>query len=284
MTVVVKEVAEVEQDTRRDAVEDVRRVPGDQRGAGFAQRVRSRPDVGNRAGGHVRTPVRGDEDRIGVGTADRLFQPVRKPTARQVGERDARALAFGRILDRMIGEAECADPNTSGSQHDWSAGRGEIRSRADARDPAPFEVDERVEERFGSEIERVVVRERYAVDAEVGERIDRGGRRAEVEHPPRRRRAALGDAALQVEDADVGLADRRHDLRSEERRRRCRREPLGDAAAQHRVARERELHAAKPCRPTSGTKRAPVSVAMRERTPSRFVKTTTTSSPPLPIG
>jgi hypothetical protein len=62
-------------------------------------------------------------------------------------------------------------------------------------------VREGVEERLRPEVERVVVRERDAVDAEVGERLRGHRRRAEVEDAPRRRPPALRDAALQIRQA-----------------------------------------------------------------------------------
>src|SRR2546430_17587516 len=104
-----------------------------------------------------------------------------------------------------------------------------------------------------------------------------------MERPPPRRCAALGDAALEVQDAQVCLADRRNQLGCKERPRRDR-EPLGDATAEHRVAGERNLHVPKPYRPTSRTNPASATVRTRAAAPSRLQNRTTSSSPPRPIG
>ena len=89
---------------------------------------------------------------------------------------------------------------------------------------------------------RVVVGQREAVDAEVCECLRGPGPSAEVEDPPRRRLAARGDAALEIEDEEVGLPNEVDELRREERARGLRPQPLGDPAPEHRVAPERELH------------------------------------------
>jgi hypothetical protein len=67
----------------------------------------------------------------------------------------------------------------------------------------------------------------------VGERLRGGDRRPEVKNLSRHRRASLGDAALEVEEAQVGFAHRRDHLGGEERLRRSGREPLGDTAAEY---------------------------------------------------
>ena len=64
---------------------------------------------------------------------------------------------------------------------------------------------ERLEQCLDPAAEGVVVRERDAVDTEVEQRLDRHGRGLESERL-RRRLAALGDAALEVEDEEVGAA------------------------------------------------------------------------------
>src|SRR5205814_729122 len=83
--------------------------------------------------------------------------------------------------------------------------------------------------------------------------------------------------ALQVQDAQVCLADRRNQLGCKKRPRRDR-EPLGDATADHRVAGERNLHVPKPYRPTSRTNRASATVRTRWRAPSRLQNRTTAST------
>jgi hypothetical protein len=108
-------------------------------------------------------------------------------------------------------------------------------------------VLERVEERGRPVVEHVVIRERYAVDSQVGERLDRRGRRAERE-TLRRGLAALRDAALEVEHDEVGVPDDLRELGVDERLRRPAPERLGDLPPEHRVAGERDSHL-KPCLP-----------------------------------
>ena len=87
----------------------------------------------------------------------------------------------------------------------------DVFARARPADPGFAQVRERVEQRFDPIVEHVVVGEQDAVDAQMHERLDRLGRRAEVEYL-RHRLAALGDAALQVDDAEVGRARELGDL------------------------------------------------------------------------
>src|SRR6266540_6462073 len=62
--VIVEEVTEVVEDAAVEAVEEVRRVAGDQCRAGLQQRPCGGPNMCGRLVEHVRTPVRGDDDRI----------------------------------------------------------------------------------------------------------------------------------------------------------------------------------------------------------------------------
>ena len=74
--VVVEEVAEVVEDARLGAVEDVRRVAGDERRARRAHgggRAAERAAAGQ---SHVRAPVRRDKHRVGVEPVDRRSDPV----------------------------------------------------------------------------------------------------------------------------------------------------------------------------------------------------------------
>jgi hypothetical protein len=180
----------------------------------------------------------------------------------------------------MIRDGDDGEPEALRLEHDGGTRRLAIRAGADGRDPRGLYVVEGVEERLRSEVECVVVGKRHAIDAEVRERLDGDGRRPEVEDASRERFAALGDAALQVEDEEVGLARDGDELRRHRRLRRLRLEPLRDPPPKHRVACECQLHGAKPWRPTSGTKCAPISLRTRTRAPSRFLNRTTSSLPP----
>ena len=124
-----------------------------------------------------------------------------------------------------------------------------MRACTDNSDPGRVEVRERVEQRIRPEIEHMVVCEGDAVDTEPGQRLRRPGRGAEVEHSPGGRLPSRRDAAFEVEHEEIGFADDLHQLRREERVARVVHESLADAASEHRVACQRELHGAKPCSP-----------------------------------
>src|ERR671935_238578 len=96
------------------------------------------------------------------------------------------------------------------------------------REPRVRELEpqrDRLEQGVRTEVQGVIVGKRHAVDAEVLEYLCRPRRRAEVEDTSRRRLAARGDAALEVEDEQVRLTQDLHHLRREERLRRVVLEP-----------------------------------------------------------
>ncbi len=126
------------------------------------------------------------------------------------------------------------------------AGPLEVRARADCLDPRSLEVGKRVEKRVLPEIEGVIVGQGDTVDAEVGQCLRRPRRRPEVEDLPRSRLTARGDAALQVEQAEVGLVNDVDEFRGKQRLRGLGLEPPSDAAPQHGVAGEGELQSPAP--------------------------------------
>src|SRR6266545_971783 len=103
---------------------------------------------------------------------------------------------------------------------------------------------EGVEKRLAAEVEGVVVGQRYAVHAEQGEHF--GGRRRGPEEERlsgiRPRPPAGGDAAFEVDEGEVPLAEGGNRLAGEERGGRRRRQDVGNPPPQHRVAGEHELH------------------------------------------
>ena len=101
-----------------------------------------------------------------------------------------------------------------------------------------------VQQRDGAVVEGVVVGQRDAVHAEVAQHFDGDGWRAEEEGfewvgPSF---AAVGDRAFEIQEEEVGFAGDGHHVLGEEGGGRDAREPLGDLAAEHGVAGERELH------------------------------------------
>jgi hypothetical protein len=149
----------------------------------------------------------------------------------------------------VVGHGDHPEPGAARFEHGGSAGLVEIHAGANPRKPSRLEVGERVEETVRPEVERVVVRKRDAIHAQAGERLGGRHRRPKAEDLPGSGRSALGDAALEVEQAEIGLAEGGDELGREERVRPVGHNPLGDASAKHRVAGERELHGAKPCLP-----------------------------------
>jgi hypothetical protein len=103
-------------------------------------------------------------------------------------------------------------------------------------------VVERVEQRLRPVVERVVVRQRDAVHAALGEQLGGSRRGAEEERLRRVRpaRSAVGDAALEIQHEQVGLGGDGDDIRGE--RLLAARDRLADPAAEHRVAGERQPH------------------------------------------
>jgi hypothetical protein len=111
-------------------------------------------------------------------------------------------------------------------------------------DPGPVEVTQGVEQRLGAEVQRMVVRERHAPDDEIDKRLHGAGWSPEEERLVRigPRVASIRDAALEVEDEQIGLAADGRDGRRDQRLGRLGREPFADHAAEHRVTGERDPH------------------------------------------
>jgi hypothetical protein len=90
----------------------------------------------------------------------------------------------------------------------------------------------------------VVVRERHAVDAQLGEALCGNRRRAKEERLARHldRRAAVGHAALQVDHEQIGRARDLRQRRMHQRRPRIALQSLRHAATEHRVPGQGERH------------------------------------------
>ena len=160
---------------------------------------------GQRLGDHVRPPVRSDEHGVGLERPDGLAEPVGQPL-REVGVGDtgppaAAAYSAGWSVSPITPSRKPFASSTAGAPRpSRSRPRRPRRSR-------PRRGARRCRGAPRPEVERVVVRERDAVDAEQRERLDRGRRRTEEERlarvgpaaPPRR------DAALEVQHEQVGL-------------------------------------------------------------------------------
>ena len=225
-------------------MEDVRGVARDERRRRPQQCARAvRPHGAAAGAGHVRAPVRARARASASRDADD-HGAARQPAGRvgaQVGVGDAEA-AGGAASRRVVGERR-PPPRAAaraGSTRDARAASRRPRRRP-TRSPAAREVLEGVEQRLGAEVERVVVRERDAVDAERGRASRRPpaarGSRTSCRHratPP-----AVGDAALEVEH-EAASAARGAPRRARVRRasRPAPRERLRHLAAEHRVAGE----------------------------------------------
>lgn len=199
--------------------------------------------VAERLGIHVWSPVGSDQDGVGLGRDDRAREPARY-APRKIGQGDSWTVRPRREARGMIGDSEHRQPRLAGLQRGMRPCAAQVRSGTHPSDAGAVEVIERVEQGVVAVVERVVVSERHAVDAQMTKDVDRVGRCAEEEllagSPPRS--PPRGDAALEIQDEEIGRARHLDDLRGEQRLRRCGLESLGDAAAQHRVAGQRELH------------------------------------------
>src|SRR5690606_5993319 len=165
--VVVDEVAHVEDDRPRHAVEDVGRTPGDERRAGVQQLLRRPTDVGRGLLRHVRPPVREDEHRVAAPPQppDALHETPRHALL-QVGMGDTGAAGRGGEVRRVVRDPHDRDPDAAGLQHDVLLRLPEVRARADGPDARLGEVAEGVLKGLRAVVERVVVGERHAVHAE----------------------------------------------------------------------------------------------------------------------
>ena len=185
-----------------------------------------------------------DERRVDIERADRRVHPLRELAAREIGVRNADTVGTRRVALWMIRQRHDAEAEAARLKHHRGARPLDIRPGPDDADAGRVEVRERVDERVRPEVERVIVGQRDAVDAEVDEDLRRPRRCAEVEDGTRHRLAARRDAAFEVEDGEVGTPDGLDDFRREQRLRTHRVQPLGHAPTEHRVAGERKLHGA----------------------------------------
>jgi hypothetical protein len=151
----------------------------------------------------------------------------------------------------VVGHRDHAQALPAGAEAQRGARRGPIRPGPDGPDAGGVQVLQRVEQRPRPEVQRMVVRERDRVDPELRQAPRGERRRTEEEGLARLREGgpALGDAALEVEQEEVRLGGRRHDLRREQRRRGITPQPLGDAAAEHRVSGQRQRQHAQAVAP-----------------------------------
>jgi hypothetical protein len=118
-----------------------------------------------------------------------------------MGVCDPRLVRAGGEAGRVVGEGD----DRQALEDDRRPCPFDVFARPHPADPGFAQVRERVQQRLDPIVERVIVGELNAVDAEMHERLDGLGWRAEVEHF-RQRLAALGDAALEVDNAEVGRA------------------------------------------------------------------------------
>jgi hypothetical protein len=145
----------------------------------------------------------------------------------------------------VIRERHDAEAETAELEHHRGACRDVVAARAHVPDPGRLEASQGVEQGLDAEVQGVVVREGHAADAEIDERLHGAGWSPEEERLLRigPRFASIRDAAFEVEDEQIGLATGGRDHRRDERLRRLDREPVGDHAAEHRVAGECDPHA-----------------------------------------
>jgi hypothetical protein len=117
----------------------------------------------------------------------------------------------------MIGDSEHRQPRLAGLQRGMRPCAAQVWSGTHPGDAGAVEVIERVEQGVVAVVERVVVSERHAVDAQMTKDVDRVGRCAEEEllagSPPRS--PPRGDAALEIQDEEIGRARHLDDLRGD---------------------------------------------------------------------
>ena len=196
-----------------------------------------------RADRHVGTPVAGDQHGVFARFCDGVRQPAAR-TVLEVGERDAGPAGRRREVARVVGGGDDREAMLARRDGARRSRAGLVRAGSDAGDAGRLEVVERVQQRLRAVVERVVVGERHAVDADAREQLGRERGRAEEERLPGRRPplAARRDAALEVEDEQVGLVRDRHHV-VVERRTPGALDLLSHRPPEHRVSRQRDPHA-----------------------------------------
>ena len=165
---------------------------GDESGAVLLQGLGGPADELRRRRDHVRTPVWGDEDRLRLGV-----------TGAHEGTSQARQRLFPRSANAIPGRPEQRRTQPGGRRRRRSgvvAGDFEpcghprlllVPPRAHPTDAGGAQVLEGVQQRLRAEVERVIVGERDAVDAQVRKGLLPPRAEPEVKGAPRRRRAAL---------------------------------------------------------------------------------------------
>jgi len=120
----------------------------------------------------------------------------------------------------VVGERDHSHPEGPTAQKQRLAGGGVVGAGADRRDAGAFEVTQGIEQRLRPVVQRVVVGQRDRVDAELGQALRSHRRSAEEERLARvgKPRAAVGDAALEIEDDRVGTRELVDHLRRNQRR------------------------------------------------------------------
>ena len=148
----------------------------------------------------------------------------------------------------MVAHGHHAQAEAAALEDDRLARAALLGTCAHDRDARSAQRVERVEEGDRPVVERVVVGEGDRVDPKLREPLGRDRRGAEEE-----RLAGIGkplptirDAALQVEHEEVGRGRGLPHTCVEERSGRVAHQPVANAAAEHRVARERERDRRRP--------------------------------------
>jgi hypothetical protein len=157
---------------------------GDERRPGIDEHACRRAYVGARLGRHVGSPVRCNQHDIGIDRTDRLGEPVWYAPS-QIGERHAGSVGASCVVDRVVRDPEDCDPGAASLEHRVRPRLCEVAPGSDVSDPDVVQEPDRVEKGLHIEVERMIVRQRHARNAEVLKNRDSAWRCTEEEAFPR---------------------------------------------------------------------------------------------------
>jgi hypothetical protein len=110
--------------------------------------------------------VRRDENGIAGGRGHRFPEPGRNSGRPEIGKGDTWSIRPGRVLLGVVGDSDDGESDAA-LEHDRRARLLDAHSRTDPCNAGLGQVRERVEQGGLAEVERVIVRECDAVDAEM---------------------------------------------------------------------------------------------------------------------
>jgi hypothetical protein len=159
-----------------------------------------------------------DQDGVGLDTANDFWKPLRD-SGPQVGKSDAWTVRRRCEVIGVVGQSDHREPESVRGQDHRGSGPVDIPPGADEGDPRTVQIAVGVEQCLSTEVQRVVVGQRDAIDPEMNEGLH-GLRRSSEEEGLSRIRPRISpirDAAFQVEHEEICFPGCLDDLPSDQR-------------------------------------------------------------------